>query len=449
MIISYVVFIILNSKNGIIKDTGLFKNLLFSLGIILFFISIIFSTYTSYLECSMYFSFKHIGITLALVIFYIYISLGHELGIFGYLTNNDKKLYIVNSLSIDSLESIDSSISDIYDIYLSLNNSTSSSIASLHSKENSEVNISKMKTESELHSIKNVVLKNNTVNENVLNKRSKSSDILNNIEERNGTSNTNVYDSFRNKNKEFIEKQRMLLNEVVNKTFNKSDKGKTNKNKNNIHKNIEKAHSLFLETLIIYPLFILLTIILAVIYFHVDNSEEKNIIQSKNGQWFYKCSLENLDIAYNALEIMILVMILIKGKYVIMIAIALGPLINIISFIILSNQKYNKYIFDTTLNSIGYLILFILFSWDKVYYIFKKQGNDPRKYFIIKKYKKCVIHNSFTCGCQLEESDENLEPIIKKYILFYKFCSTFLIINHGKLKYVNMKSKLSITKIDP
>ncbi|OUM58168.1 hypothetical protein PIROE2DRAFT_16647 [Piromyces sp. E2] len=391
----------LNSKNRIIKDTGFFKILLFSLGIILFFISVIFSTYTSYLECSMHFSIKHIGITLVLIIFYIYITLGHELGITGYLTDNDKKIYLVNSLSVDSFESIDSNISDIYNI-LSLNNSASSSINSLHSRENSEVNISKMKTDNELFSAKNTILKNN---ENVLNKQSKSLDKLNNIEERNGTNNINIYDNFRNKNKEYIEKRRMSLSYMINKALNKNDKGKMNKNKQNIHKNIKKAHSLFLEMVILYPLFILFTIILANAYFYVDNNEEKTIIQSKNGQWFYKCSLEKPDIAYNALEIMILVIILIKGKYVIMcncvfkctfyiyyssiIAIALGPLIN-----------------------------------------------------------KCILHNSFTCGCKLEESDENLELIIKKYIIFYKFCSTIFIINHGKIKYINMKSKLSITKND-
>ncbi|OUM63123.1 hypothetical protein PIROE2DRAFT_10436 [Piromyces sp. E2] len=363
----------------------------------------------------MYFSIKHIGITLSLVIFYIYISLGHELGIFGYLTDNDKKIYLVNSLSINSFESIDSNISEIYDIYLTINNSSSCSINSLHSKENSEVNISKM--DNELSSSKNMVLKNNNVNENVLNKARKSLEKLNNTEEK---VRTNLNDTFRNKNKEFIEKKRMSLNYIANKTFNKNDKGKINKNKKMIHKNIKKAHSLFIEIIIIYPLFILLTIILAVAYFHVDNNEEKSIIQSKNGQWFYTCSLEKPDLAYNALELMILVIILIKGKYVIMC----------------------NCIFKCTLYIIYSSIIVIVLG------PVANQGNDPKKYFIIKKYKKCIVHNSFTCGCILEETEENLEPLIKKYIIFYKFCSTFFIINHGKLKYINMKSKLSITKND-
>jgi len=74
----------------------------------------------------------------------------------------------------------------------------------------------------------------------------------------------------------------------------------------------------------------------------------------------------------------------------------------------------------------------------------KKEGNDSTKYFKITVYKKCLMHNSFTCGCRLEVSNENNQKIIEKYIKFYKYCSLMIVYRDGKLKYVNSKSKLSI-----
>lgn len=88
--------------------------------------------------------------------------------------------------------------------------------------------------------------------------------------------------------------------------------------------------------------------------------------------------------------------------------------------------------------------MFIFFSWDKIYYIFKKKGNDPTLYFIYSRKEKCFVHNSFTCGCKLKSKKENLKPIIEKYIKFYKFCSTVFIIEKGKIKYIKLQSKVNI-----
>jgi len=81
IILSFIIFILVNRKSNIIKDTGLSQIFLFSIGILLYFISIYFLTYTSYLGCFLNFLFKHIGIILSLYIFYIYISFGYELGV--------------------------------------------------------------------------------------------------------------------------------------------------------------------------------------------------------------------------------------------------------------------------------------------------------------------------------------------------------------------------------
>jgi len=86
----------------------------------------------------------------------------------------------------------------------------------------------------------------------------------------------------------------------------------------------------------------------------------------------------------------------------------------------------------------------MLFSWDKAYYVMKKQGNVYSKYFKLTVYKKCLMHNLLTCGCRLEVSNENNDEIIEKFIKFYKYCSLMIIYRDGKVTYMNSKSKLSI-----
>lgn len=80
-----------------------------------------------------------------------------------------------------------------------------------------------------------------------------------------------------------------------------------------------------------------------------------------------------------------------------------------ISNSILAKQRVGKIIFDILLNTIGYSLIFALFSWDKIYYIIKKRGNDNSVYFKLKYkdslyisrenyigiYKKCSIPKFF------------------------------------------------------
>lgn len=86
------------------------------------------------------------------------------------------------------------------------------------------------------------------------------------------------------------------------------------------------------------------------------------------------------------------------------------------------------------LNLICYLIIFICFSWDKLYYIITKNGNNSNLYFIYVVHNKCFVHNSYTCGCHLELRDEDNSFIIKKFVLLYKVCSNPFIKYNKKRK---------------
>jgi len=107
----------------------------------------------------------------------------------------------------------------------------------------------------------------------------------------------------------------------------------------------------------------------------------------------------------------------------------------------INNQKFQTVVFNTFLNYICYLTIFILLSWDNIYYIIIGEGNNAFNYFRIIKFRKCYAHNSYTCGCPLERTYQNLKPIVHYYIKFYKFCSTTFIVEDKKIKYVKVRSK--------
>jgi len=78
----YIAFISYNRQMGIIRDTGYYKILILSIGTIIYSLSISFITYKTNLECTFNLILKHIGISMILYIFYIYITLSY---IFSYL----------------------------------------------------------------------------------------------------------------------------------------------------------------------------------------------------------------------------------------------------------------------------------------------------------------------------------------------------------------------------
>ncbi|ORX41392.1 hypothetical protein BCR36DRAFT_311543, partial [Piromyces finnis] len=120
----------------------------------------------------------------------------------------------------------------------------------------------------------------------------------------------------------------------------------------------------------------------------------------------------------------------------------------IISYYILRNQRKSKIIFEIILNSMCYITIYSIFLWDKIYYIFKKEGNNVFKYFICIRHETCSIHHSTTCECSLLMTKEELLINAKKTINVYNVCrKTFVIINK-RLAYVSPKIKLKYLKFN-
>jgi len=224
-------------------------------------------------------------------------------------------------------------------------------------------------------------------------------------------------------------------------------------------KSVENAHDLFIKTLIIYMIYILsLVVILLAKIVKIKNNmyldDTHQIIQFSDGLWSYTCNLERADLFYNIAEFIILTFILGKGKAIIeynlvfkctkyityssCVCIILGPLTNVISYIILKNQRFEKVLFDVTLNMIAYLVIFILFSWDKIYYILRKEGNN------IKHYEKCILHDSYKCGCVLLEKKRNQSTIVSKYLQFYKYSTKLLDPKNKKIKKFDLRDIMDI-----
>jgi len=101
-----------------------------------------------------------------------------------------------------------------------------------------------------------------------------------------------------------------------------------------------------------------------------------------------------------------------------------------------TGYKYNN--FNLTFNGICYLLIFILYTWDKFYYIINNKGNKSTYYFNSKIQKECSIHKSYACKCNRINFNEEM---IENYINFYKYCSKIVTISNGRIKFVGKKSK--------
>jgi len=110
----------------------------------------------------------------------------------------------------------------------------------------------------------------------------------------------------------------------------------------------------------------------------------------------------------------------------------------------MNKQRYSKVIFDVTLNSICYFILYLSLIWDKLYYIIKKEGDNSFNYFLLYHHDYCPTHASTTCGCKMNMSKDDLLFNIQSSTYFYKVCSSFFTIIGGRLKFLQSKSKLDI-----
>jgi len=347
MVFGYILFIFINKKQRIICDLGFNKILFFSFGIIFFFVSLFFSTYSTYLSCSLYFSIKHIGIISVILILYIYIILGYEL---GTIDINDEKYKMVSSVS-DSLLSIDLEVSNS-----SLSNlRTINSFVSIPSMDS--INENKLTIgNTELNKDNHENLRNSIIFKNLKKGRENSStssidsndsiDFRKNIfMYKNICKTVQMNDGFSSRKSSNDERPNTGTNKKQCNIDSKM-KREIDKKMKSFKRNVKNAHNLYIEIIALYSINILCTIFLFVYYKFKENPDyEANFVQSYDGKWYYKCTLENIDIIYNSLELFLLGLIILKGKtimsyegvfictkyinYSSIIGVVLGPLVNV------------------------------------------------------------------------------------------------------------------------
>ncbi|ORX64425.1 hypothetical protein BCR32DRAFT_273116 [Anaeromyces robustus] len=375
IVLYYMVFITAKRKHGIINDIGYLKIFTFSAGILIFFISILYSTYTSFLECSLNFSFKHTGLSLIILIFlkisYINLELSTK------KTNKENNYYYFNSPDLKDEEE-DLEITTQYNNDLIL-----------------ETTDDKKPYKSYLNSVR---VKGNLI---------KYSENVNN-------------------------------NRISNQS---SHTGEINEN---VLKKIEKTNkfSRIVSFCFTFHILTIITMAFVKLYINMKDGSMDKFLQDDNKIWFYNCNLQHADLVYSMVEMFFFIIILLNGnklavrnnrfkciRYItlsVLISIFLGPIINVFSYMFFNNQRKTKIIFEVLLNTICYLTVFILFSWDKVYYILKNQGDDPTIYFIYEKHELCTIHQSTSCGCKLNISKDILLVKITQSINYYTLCSSIV-----------------------
>ncbi|OUM63410.1 hypothetical protein PIROE2DRAFT_10070, partial [Piromyces sp. E2] len=311
-----------------------------------------FATYESYTECSLYFLIKHIGVLVILAILLIYITLAYELGV---LNETDKKFKFVKSISLSSMSSSENE----------------TSIDNIHTKQSG------------------------TTLGGSLSGVSGVSGVF-------SGSNNNV------KSNSDVDSMEILSQKIFGSQTLNHEKKKKHKGKKSVRRSVKNARSLD----IMEPEEII---------------SKENIVnsysQDQNGNWYYKCPLEKPNLTYDIIELLLFIVIIIKGRYVnkckcifkcnkfilysSSVGIVFGPVVNILSIELYRNQIYERTVFGILLNTICYMVIFLAFSWDKIYYVVTHNGNNYCKYFIWDMKEKCIIHKSYTCGCHLENSKEN------------------------------------------
>ncbi|ORX45341.1 hypothetical protein BCR36DRAFT_358228, partial [Piromyces finnis] len=425
IVLLYILFIILNKKQGIIKDLGFYKIIIFSIGILLFFTSNLFTVYSNQYQCLLNFILKHVGTSLVFFIYIIINILSLELGI-EFNKEDEKKLDKIRSSCGLESESKD----DDYSInikYLEKPSNYSLSDVRKSSSSLCEDDVDNDNNKKEIRYNTEIIYSPNYIENLII------LNIINKKKEKKEKNNSNLHSSF-------------MKTAYIDNFFFNSTKGNLQINGNYeedpnkyILRSIKNGYISFIRALFLYIVFLIITF--TVPFHNILFNERKYgkkadyyLIQNNDGLWVYSCHLEKPDFLFNIFHFIFLMIILIKGKklmnyklifnctqnitYSTVIAIILGPFTNIISFAILNKQIYGKVVFDYVSNTIAYLVIFIMFSWDKIYYISIKEGNNTNVYFLFKRYKKCLIHHSYKCGCILNEKECNHTLVINKYLLF-------------------------------
>ena len=284
-ILMFIIFVIVNRKSGIIKDTGFIQILLFSTGILLYFISNYFLTYMSYLGCSLNFFLKHIGIILSLYIYYLYVSFGYELGILDEADiekrmedySNDPSITNKNDFSKTNGKSIDSNTD---------------------------------------HLMKKKIIKTEIINESEdENHVKKESSYENNVTNNNiNNNNNNNINTYMNNISKYNEAQKDL-----NLIYGNDESIGSLYRAMSYKKHIVNAHLLYINFFIIYPIIVVMTAVLLSVYkYIIKENEIISKTQSENGEWFYKCNIDTPNLIYNSIELVIIMIILLKGKCVLL-----------------------------------------------------------------------------------------------------------------------------------
>ncbi|KAG4087810.1 hypothetical protein H8356DRAFT_1728041 [Neocallimastix lanati (nom. inval.)] len=402
IIIFYIIFVIINRKERIM----------------FYFVSNLFSTFEDYKECSLHFMFKHFGLSIVFIMYSICICLASELSI-----NNESK----NKLKAVSFE--------IVTTELGMYSSSTKSNEKIK-KEEEEKEQEKENEDYGLKSIKFVddLIPDETVNTNEVNthlelKLMRISSIM-------------LNDENTKKNKKDKKELNSKLNGSIKANSHTDSSMKKNKN-NDLLRNILRIRSLFIEITMLYLLYIIMTIkrIRKIIILTC-------LFKTMKKTWTYNCQLTNMDLIYNFLYLLWLIVLLINGReiirsecifkyniyifYSLSIAITLGPSTNIIGDVFLKDRRIYKIMFEIITNMICYFILFILFSFDKVFYIARNEGNNPDNYFI---FKRREYNSNFLIKVYKDEFEVKTknEYIILKYIYLYRFCSKFFTINKKKI----------------
>ena len=288
IIVMYIIFIICNKSKGIIKDTGLCKIILFSIGIIFYFISNIFSTYTTYFQYSIYFFFKHAGTSLIIAVFLLMIVLNYELGI-GQKRNE----YNNGILKFDM-----------------------------------------GKEDNEYVSEPNICVTNNDIQNTI--KSALMEDKENEQKEDQTKTTTGIYSPVADNNRKSINLKRIISD--IN--FRKDNS--LGENNGNSFKKIKRLSSRIIEIILLSHIYIITLIVFIII----KKEGEKVIYQDLNGMWYHYYSLEKENLIFNSFELTILIYIFVKSNHInefecifryikkifysVIIGATLGPLVNVI-----------------------------------------------------------------------------------------------------------------------
>jgi hypothetical protein len=284
IIIFYIIFVIINRKESIIVDSGFYKIFFFTLGIMFYFVSNLFSTFEDYKECSLHFMFKHFGLSIVFIMYSICICLASELSI-----NNESK----NKLKAVSFE--------IVTTELGMYSSSTKSNEKIK-KEEEEKEQEKENEDYGLKSIKFVddLIPDETVNTNEVNthlelKLMRISSIM-------------LNDENTKKNKKDKKELNSKLNGSIKANSHTDSSMKKNKN-NDLLRNILRIRSLFIEITMLYLLYIIMTVIIIIIFYRKDKKNKENnntdmFIQDYEKTWTYNCQLTNMDLIYNFLYLL-------------------------------------------------------------------------------------------------------------------------------------------------